>query len=196
MFPSTRARRSVWSEPRRYMAVGTSLGLRIFSTFPLTLRYVYGSIVGDVAIEGSSVRIVEMIYMLDQLLVVGKEERSAFTPKRLSLWNTERTQIDNEVAFPSPILYVQANGTTYSLPSPIEWSFSFMVTLMCCGCRASQTALGYIYTILVPSLKTRISYSPLALAANAPSLPGSTAAPLTVSSSATQRPAKEWAAWS
>ncbi len=54
-------------------------------------------------------KIVEMLYTTNIIAVVGKNERMLFTPRRLTIWDTNASSSYLEMSFPSPIIAVRLN---------------------------------------------------------------------------------------
>ena len=60
-------------------------------------------------IEGAAVSIVEMLYSTNIMAVVGMNERAIFTPRRLTVWDTNSQTSRVDFSFNSPITYVKMN---------------------------------------------------------------------------------------
>ena len=65
-------------------------------------------------IEGGPVKLVEMLYSTNIVAVVGKNERAVFTPRRLTLWDTNASCSRLDIAFNSNILMVKMNKKKYN----------------------------------------------------------------------------------
>lgn len=60
-------------------------------------------------LEGAAVNIVEMLYSTNIIAVVGTNERAIFTPRRLTVWDTNSQTSRADFSFNSPINYVKMN---------------------------------------------------------------------------------------
>ncbi len=64
-------------------------------------------------VEGGGVKLVEMLYNTNIVAIVGIQDRAIFTPRRLTLWDTNASCSRLEIAFSSPIAFVKMNKLSY-----------------------------------------------------------------------------------
>jgi hypothetical protein len=77
------------------------------------------------------VKIVEMLYLMDEVLVVGARPRSIFGQDKLTLWSTELNKPKQELSLTHPIIRVKANYNRYLVPSLAGSSSSSKHTCRC-----------------------------------------------------------------
>jgi autophagy-related protein 18 len=83
------------------LAVGTKTGYRIYSlqTVKLVAQY-----------DNAAVGIIEMLYSTNLLAIVGADsDNSVFSPKRLTIWNSNTSTSICEISFPYKVTAVKIN---------------------------------------------------------------------------------------
>jgi autophagy-related protein 18 len=83
------------------LAVGTNIGYKIYSLQNVKMVAKY---------DNAAVGIIEMLYSTNLLAIVGADsDNSVFSPKRLTIWNSNTSTSICEISFPYKVTAVKIN---------------------------------------------------------------------------------------
>lgn len=89
------------NQDQDWLAVGTKMGYRIYNLTNVKLVAQY---------DNASVGIIEMLYSTNLLAIVGADnDNNVFSPKRLTIWNSNNSNSIWEISFPYRVTAVKIN---------------------------------------------------------------------------------------